>query len=308
MVSFPATVRSRKKSSSSSSESCSPSMSTVVSTLIRSSCGSTRFRPNSADAYAYNSSDACWATSPAVWYSGSWLPIIRLDQSNIRWRSSSGTPSSSAMTSSGSSAAISVTKSAAASLDHPVDDGVGGGMDPVVELGDGARSEALVHQAPVPGVEGRVHVEHEHLLLREVLLGEVPEVGRLAVRREVLVVAVDRGAVRVGGHRPEARPVGVPVLSVPPDRRVAPEEREPLVGHPLDEAGRIGQVDVVEGDAADVDIGAGHRVPPGTNRTRCPARWIVCPTSAGVNGPGREGRLGRPRPGAVGSAAGADRR
>ena len=37
---------------------------------------------------------------------------MRLDQSNIWWRSSWGTPSSSAMTRSGSSAEISVTKSA----------------------------------------------------------------------------------------------------------------------------------------------------------------------------------------------------
>ena len=56
--------------------------------------------------------EAIWATSPAVWYSGSSLPIMRLDQSNMRWRSSLGTPSSSAITTRGSSAAMSVTKSA----------------------------------------------------------------------------------------------------------------------------------------------------------------------------------------------------
>ena len=50
VVSLPATVSRRKNSSSSSSESCSPSMSTWVSTLMRSSWGSTRFVANSSDA------------------------------------------------------------------------------------------------------------------------------------------------------------------------------------------------------------------------------------------------------------------
>ena len=43
VVSLPATVSRRKKSSSSSSESLSPSISTWVSTLKRSSWGSSRF-------------------------------------------------------------------------------------------------------------------------------------------------------------------------------------------------------------------------------------------------------------------------
>ncbi len=49
---------------------------------------------------------------PAAGTRGPRLPIMRLDQSNIRCRSSLGTPSSSAMTARGSSAAMSVTKSA----------------------------------------------------------------------------------------------------------------------------------------------------------------------------------------------------
>ena len=52
------------------------------------------------------------ASSVWSWYSGSSLPTMRLDHSNMRWRSSWGTPRSSAMTCSGSSAEISVTKSA----------------------------------------------------------------------------------------------------------------------------------------------------------------------------------------------------
>ena len=50
VVSLPATVNSRKNSSSSKSESFSPSTSTSVRTLIRSSCGSARFTPNSSEA------------------------------------------------------------------------------------------------------------------------------------------------------------------------------------------------------------------------------------------------------------------
>jgi len=56
--------------------------------------------------------EATWAASSVFWYSGSSLPTIRFDQSNILWRSSSGTPNSSAITTRGSSAAMSVTKSA----------------------------------------------------------------------------------------------------------------------------------------------------------------------------------------------------
>ena len=49
---------------------------------------------------------------PGIWYSGSSEPIMRFDQSKTMRRSSWGTPSSSAMTSRGSSAEISSTKSA----------------------------------------------------------------------------------------------------------------------------------------------------------------------------------------------------
>jgi hypothetical protein len=44
-------------------------------------------------------------------YSGSVPPTIRFVHSKIRWRSSTGTPSSSAIATSGSSAATAVTKS-----------------------------------------------------------------------------------------------------------------------------------------------------------------------------------------------------
>ena len=54
--------------------------------------------------------------SSLTWYSGSSEPTIRLDQSNSLNRSSRGTPSSSAITSNGSSAAMSTTKSQSPSL------------------------------------------------------------------------------------------------------------------------------------------------------------------------------------------------
>ena len=55
-----------------------------------------------------------WASKSCsweTWYSGSSAPIMRLLHSKILWRSSLGTPISSAMTSRGSSAAMSTTKS-----------------------------------------------------------------------------------------------------------------------------------------------------------------------------------------------------
>ena len=56
---------------------------------------------------------AAWpAASADTWYSGSSAPIMRLDQSKTRCRSSWGTPTRSAMTWSGSSAEICSTKSA----------------------------------------------------------------------------------------------------------------------------------------------------------------------------------------------------
>ena len=60
-------------------------------------------------------------------------------------------------------------------LDHRVDDVVGGLVDVLVKLVDHPRREALVDQSPVAGVEGRVHVEHEHLLLGQVVIAQLPE-------------------------------------------------------------------------------------------------------------------------------------
>ena len=69
------------------------------------------------------------------------------------------------MTTNGSSAAMSVTKSALpCSMTVSMMTSVGG-VDPVVELVDHPGGEALVDQAPVPGVHRRIHVQHDQLLL-----------------------------------------------------------------------------------------------------------------------------------------------
>ena len=140
-------------------------------------------------------------------------------------------------------------------FDDRVDDQVGGGVDPVVELVDHLRGEPLVDQPAIPGVEGWVHVEHQQLLLREVVVGQVPDEGGLLGRREVLVVSVHLGAIGMGGHRPEPGAVG---LLLPPHRGVLPQEGEPVVGYPVGERLRIGQIDVVETDGFDVDGCVGH--------------------------------------------------
>ena len=111
---------------------------------------------------------AAWPRASAFcWYSGSSEPIILLDQSKTRWRSSWGTPIRSAMTWSGSSAEICSTKSAEPCLAHAVEDGVGRGHHLGLEVPDHPGGEPLVDQAAVPGVHGRVHVEHHHALLVE---------------------------------------------------------------------------------------------------------------------------------------------
>ena len=101
-------------------------------------------------------------------YSGSSLPIIRLLHSKSLCRSSCGTPSISAITWSGSSAATSTTKSDLAALDHLVEDAVGLLADAVFERADLAGSEPAVHELAVARVLGRVHREHEVAALLEV--------------------------------------------------------------------------------------------------------------------------------------------
>ena len=111
VVSLPATDSSRKKRLKSMSDSDSPSTSALSSAEMMSSAGVVR--RSSASCWAYmNISTWAWKISSSLtWYSGSSDPIIRLLHSKSLWRSSLGTPMSSAITSSGSSAATSTTKS-----------------------------------------------------------------------------------------------------------------------------------------------------------------------------------------------------
>ena len=147
---------------------------------------------------------AAWpAASADTWYSGSSAPIIRLDQSKTRWRSSWGTPIRSAMTWSGQLGGDLLDEVGRSLLAHGVEDGVGGGHHLGLEVPDHPRGEPLVDQAPVAGVHRRVHVDHHHPLLLEELLVEVVEQGRPAGRGEVLVVPVDPDAVVEAGDRPE---------------------------------------------------------------------------------------------------------
>ena len=119
---------------------------------------------------------------------------------------SRGTPSSSAMTISGSSATTSVTKSARPASMTLVDDFVGGLVDPLLEPGDHPGGEALVDQPPVPGVQRRVHVEHHQLLLGQILGRKVPDEDGLPGGREHLEVPVDGHAIVVPGHGPVPGP------------------------------------------------------------------------------------------------------
>ena len=94
--------------------------------------------------------------------SGSSKPIRRLLHSKTLWRSSSGTPSSSAMTCSGSSAATSVTKSHSPRAAMRVDDVPRHLADVRLEPRHDARREALADQPAVLAVRRRIHVEHDH--------------------------------------------------------------------------------------------------------------------------------------------------
>ena len=232
------------------SDSDSPSTSPLSSAVMMSSSG--LLRRCSASCWAYmNISTWAWNTSSSVTeYSGSSEPIMRLLHSKILWRSSLGTPMSSAITSSGSSAATSTTKSisspfATAGVEHLI----GELTDVRFELADHPGGEAAVHELAVPGVVRRVHEQHE------VAAGAL----RLARATHALLEADDPAPCRLGGERaripvarddvgvladhPEAGPVGLGVLV---DGRVGAQVREPLVGDALREAVAVEQVDVGE--------------------------------------------------------------
>ena len=88
-----------------------------------------------------------------------------------------------------------------------------------------------------------------------------------------------------------AQKPGTVRLLVPPDRRVAAQEGEPIVGHAVDEVPRVGEVDVGELDAAPLDVGLGHRTTLPLDRTVCPTQWILCPVSIPSTSAGVEARI-----------------
>ena len=96
-----------------------------------------------------------------------------------------------------------------AALAHRIDDAVGVSDDLRFQVAHDFRGEAFVDQPAVAGVHGRVHVQHHHLLLDQLLVVHVGEEGRALGRGEVLPVPVDGDAVVVAGHGPEATPGGV---------------------------------------------------------------------------------------------------
>ncbi len=136
-------------------------------------------------------------------------------------------------------------------LADTVDDRVGGPHHVLLEVADHPGGEPLVDQPPVPGVHRRVHVEHHHPLLGQLLLFHVMEERGRLVGGEVLVVPVHRHAVLVAGDRPEtlgeSRRIRVPL-----DRLLPAHQGEPLVGDAVDEAVRVTQV----------DVGCSHAVSP----------------------------------------------
>ncbi len=167
---------------------------------------------------------------------------MRFDQSKILWRSSWGTPISSAMACSGSSEAMSTTKSHSPRIDDVVDDQARLGAQPFFEKADHARCEALVDEEPVPRVPRRIHVQH-HLAHHVDVVVDVGDADAVLGRAEDLVVAIDGDQIGVASDAPETGAVG---LGVEVHRRLAAQHLEHLVVPALFEDVRIEQVDVAQ--------------------------------------------------------------
>ena len=177
------------------------------------------------------------------------------------------------MTWRGSSAEIWVTKSASPVLDHLVDDGVGGAVDALLEVAHHAGREALVDEAPVAGVEGRVHVEHHQALLGDLVGVHLEGHGALGGGAEALVVPVDGDAVLVAGDGPEPGATG---LVLPVHGVVAAQMGQPGVGDP----GHVGP-GIREVDRGHIRQGAHGLTSPLINRTACPIHEMVSPWALG---------------------------
>ena len=104
------------------------------------------------------------------------------------------------------------------------------------------------HEAPDAGVTGVVHHVQHDAGHREVLNDRAP-VGSVAARLR----GIGHGVVQhlehlvIGGHRPEALPVGrVDGGLVPPHRRLLPVQAEDVVREAAGERVEVGQVDLAE--------------------------------------------------------------
>ncbi len=179
-----------------------------------------------------------------------------------------------------------VTKSASTLFDDVIDDGVGGAVDALLELADGAAREALVDQPAVAGVDGGVHVQHDEGLLGNLILSKLPEQGALRVRPEQLVVTVDRDAFLRTRDGPEAGTAG---LVLPVHGVVAPQVGQVRVGDPVHVGPGVREIDGVT--SATVLMGW---TTPLWNRTCCPIPRIVRPdrgcqrtSGQGPSGPGQ---------------------
>ena len=141
-------------------------------------------------------------------------------------------------------------------LERVSEDPAGEAADPLLVHVHDARGEALVHERAHAGVRRRVGVDHRAPGL-ELLGGQVLQRRAAELRRERLPVLRDLKDVVVPGDRPEAAAV---LLGVPVERRVAPEQGEPVVRDPLLPDVEVREVDVVQHEA--VEGRPRHRRPP----------------------------------------------
>ena len=158
VVSLPAFCNSMKNRSICICVSVSPSTSAVISTLRRSSRGSARRCSQSPSAYM-NIAVAASDRSSGVTVSSK--PNVSSVQRKTCSRSSSGTPTRSAMTCSGSQSAMSVTRSHSSLAGERADDAVDAIADPILELGDPAGREALVDQLAQLRVQRRILADEQ---------------------------------------------------------------------------------------------------------------------------------------------------
>ena len=118
----------------------------------------------------------------------------------------------------------------------------------LLQVADGRRRQPPGHQAPDARVTGVVHhVEHD-ARHREILNDRAP-VRSVASRLR----GIGHGVVQhlehlvIGGHRPEALPVGgVDGGLVPPDGRLLPMQAEDVVREAAGEGVEIGQIHLAE--------------------------------------------------------------